>query len=242
MSWDHPRSRGEYYVPKMLTWQFVGSSPLSRGILRNSTSPFTCWGIIPALAGNTFLLIAQPYPTGDHPRSRGEYPFPARSYGISSGSSPLSRGIQGRPRSPRGAGGIIPALAGNTNLPGVGCIWFRDHPRSRGEYPTRWSSMSVRSGSSPLSRGIPSRQNDGHHHVRIIPALAGNTASSPTTGAMSSDHPRSRGEYRSVGHEPALPGGSSPLSRGIPSLHVSVTSPPRIIPALAGNTRHGHSC
>ena len=51
------------------------------------------------------------------------------------------------------------------------------------------------------------------------------------------DHPRSRGEYRwSIGERGNLEG-SSPLSRGIPPVRRSCGILPRIIPALAGNTR-----
>ena len=71
--WDHPRSRGEYYLPDEFAVFNNGSSPLSRGIpgLRFPGS----WAsrIIPALAGNTYGGKIEDIYVGDHPRSRGEY-------------------------------------------------------------------------------------------------------------------------------------------------------------------------
>ena len=72
--------------------------------------------------------------------------------------------------------------------------------------------------------------------LRIIPALAGNTATHNDNAQTSEDHPRSRGEYAPCrGCCPAV-WGSSPLSRGIQGSMVRITGGARIIPALAGNT------
>ena len=53
LSWDHPRSRGEYFLKPLLKVLHVGSSPLSRGILTVKGKNIDWPGIIPALAGNT---------------------------------------------------------------------------------------------------------------------------------------------------------------------------------------------
>ena len=132
----------------------MGSSPLSRGILRLRDRKVVTVGIIPALAGNTVANHDYGGHVWDHPRSRGEY---ATMYGFSirtAGSSPLSRGIQGREDAGRGAGGIIPALAGNTCCRSRSVVGNRDHPRSRGEYTVIYPINYGRRGSSPLSRGI----------------------------------------------------------------------------------------
>ena len=50
---DHPRSRGEYFVPDAKHQPIPGSSPLSRGILRSVSIMAGISRIIPALAGNT---------------------------------------------------------------------------------------------------------------------------------------------------------------------------------------------
>ena len=74
-SWDHPRSRGEYFmVPPSLVIS-LGSSPLSRGIRGGVPGPEPGLRIIPALAGNTSRIPESCYGLADHPRSRGEY-FP----------------------------------------------------------------------------------------------------------------------------------------------------------------------
>ena len=151
---DHPRSRGEYGV----LWEPLGlppgSSPLSRGIRAKNVFDRYAGRIIPALAGNTPRRGLFLWSIWDHPRSRGEY-RDVSSLSISLlGSSPLSRGILWKSTTRVVIGGIIPALAGNTVL---GHQWggaARDHPRSRGEYPTRCRVCVHQQGSSPLSRGI----------------------------------------------------------------------------------------
>ena len=50
---DHPRSRGEYYIPDEASAFNNGSSPLSRGILARRPGTLVRVRIIPALAGNT---------------------------------------------------------------------------------------------------------------------------------------------------------------------------------------------
>ena len=94
---------------------------------------------------------------------------------MSSGSSPLSRGILLRTQEQHGVAGIIPALAGNTArlvLPRSGPP---DHPRSRGEYTEAARQVGADTGSSPLSRGILNSSLIREVVFRIIPALAGNT-------------------------------------------------------------------
>ena len=111
-----------------------------------------------------------------------------------------------------------------------------DHPRSRGEYSDPLGVLFTHTGSSPLSRGIHDAINLAANHIRIIPALAGNTAIVTRTTSTSSDHPRSRGEY--YGNSPCCVHnqGSSPLSRGIRGHLPGGCGQGGIIPALAGNT------
>ena len=192
--------------------------------------------IIPALAGNTLTKLVNDSSLKDHPRSRGEYCVPENSGRASEGSSPLSRGI----RLTRGFAyhrrRIIPALAGNTlwKLPFL--MEWRDHPRSRGEYPVYIGLRTQLNGSSPLSRGIRAINNMKETYVRIIPALAGNTSQRRSPTNPSRDHPRSRGEYWDGKRQGTLCFGSSPLSRGILGIHSPRALRVWIIPALAGNT------
>ena len=151
---DHPRSRGEYGNLAGDVDRAEGSSPLSRGILTIGQDIEGAHGIIPALAGNTPSPGSSTTPSGDHPRSRGEYFIGSPTCSVRGGSSPLSRGIPGRSRGEDTAARIIPALAGNTDLGKIGAVLDADHPRSRGEYPNLDGCLARSEGSSPLSRGI----------------------------------------------------------------------------------------
>ena len=90
--------------------------------------------IIPALAGNTDVMLTWAAKQPDHPRSRGEYSVVREDQMRALGSSPLSRGIPGGAVCAGCGGGIIPALAGNTDGTASLVELHRDHPRSRGEY------------------------------------------------------------------------------------------------------------
>ena len=174
--WDHPRSRGEYELIGTMAGTLDGSSPLSRGIRgvvhRNRSARW----IIPALAGNTRTKCGALARHQDHPRSRGEYAGPAATIRAGTGSSPLSRGIQGGRDARRRVTGIIPALAGNTPTRTTYVPRWWDHPRSRGEYVGRGLGRKAPNGSSPLSRGIRISGGVRFPMVWIIPALAGNTS------------------------------------------------------------------
>ena len=111
---DHPRSRGEYGLDAGLAVGDIGSSPLSRGIRRPVERQGASVRIIPALAGNTKPTLPRTERQEDHPRSRGEYEQRRHRHQQWPGSSPLSRGIQGRPKECPDMKRIIPALAGNT--------------------------------------------------------------------------------------------------------------------------------
>ena len=213
---DHPRSRGEYKACTALARRSQGSSPLSRGI--------------------PLLGVEQPPPTGDHPRSRGEYAASRGCGGDRIGSSPLSRGIHDGCPFFGSAGGIIPALAGNTAEAVERGGDKSDHPRSRGEYFGSAGVFLPGWGSSPLSRGIRRHPLHRNRAVRIIPALAGNTAARSASRPATRDHPRSRGEYPHSRTKPERNTGSSPLSRGIRLCCWPCRASGRIIPALAGNT------
>mgnify|MGYP001012420327 CR=1 FL=1 len=171
--------------------------------------------IIPALAGNTITADQIACLLADHPRSRGEYRAKDVLMVIDDGSSPLSRGIRLGCRFLGRSSRIIPALAGNTRDPARATPQGGDHPRSRGEYLFHYPTPPAHWGSSPLSRGILSVTGILVEPGRIIPALAGNTASSRAVAAGSGDHPRSRGEYLGVWWICWGRCGSSPLSRGI---------------------------
>ena len=112
---DHPRSRGVYIVERRPYSGGPGSSPLARGLRRLRRPVRVGGGIIPARAGFTRFRTAWRAAFGDHPRSRGVYPFWKSPTTARTGSSPLARGLPSPPRSSTPRRRIIPARAGFTH-------------------------------------------------------------------------------------------------------------------------------
>ena len=133
------------------------------------------YGIIPAYAGNTWLVIPWVKCVKDHPRVCGEHTPPASRFAAAPGSSPRMRGTPHPQRSAPCGRGIIPAYAGNTRR---SCsMWSHcwDHPRVCGEHRELENTVSVNRGSSPRMRGTLVGGGVGRAVCRIIPAYAGNT-------------------------------------------------------------------
>ena len=173
----------------------------------------------------------------DRPRSRGVYTSGSRCSLENHGSSPLARGLHGRPLAPQPVNGIIPARAGFTRPAGAPRGARPDHPRSRGVYAKEIGAATPKDGSSPLARGLLALRHLILGSLRIIPARAGFTPGKRCQWLGISDHPRSRGVYGGdVGRAP-LRQGSSPLARGLPQMIDIILPPLRIIPARAGFTR-----
>ena len=70
---DHPRIRGEHYMPTEKEIMQRGSSPHSRGTPALICACSSSSGIIPAFAGNTRLRSGPECAGQDHPRIRGEH-------------------------------------------------------------------------------------------------------------------------------------------------------------------------
>ena len=220
---DHPRSRGVYHAFSSGLMVLVGSSPLARGLLEGADRRDDALGIIPARAGFTRDHERPRVHGWDHPRSRGVYArsgaarspgswiIPARAgftrghrrrQEARRGSSPLARGLQGLVIAGPVDLGIIPARAGFTRQVDVVGPLRGDHPRSRGVYKVLGWLRRIRTGSSPLARGLPGTAGRFQPGAGIIPARAGFTRSLLHVISCSTDHPRSRGVY-----------GLSPLER-----------------------------
>ena len=172
-----------------------------------------------------------------HPRSRGENAPPRdRRRGVG-GSSPLTRGKRARPLQRRDPERLIPAHAGKTNRPRVGCYRASAHPRSRGENASELIEGLVPIGSSPLTRGKPRRCAAVGFLRRLIPAHAGKTRRRSRGLSRPAAHPRSRGENQNFWSTVLQPLGSSPLTRGKPPPKRTQRHQERLIPAHAGKTR-----
>ena len=132
--------------------------------------------------------------------------------------------------------GIIPAFAGNTDPSRHRSTRSRDHPRIRGEHSRLHLVLNRRPGSSPHSRGTPSRCQWMFSIPGIIPAFAGNTVPLSMDVFNPWDHPRIRGEHYYEMDPAQYRAGSSPHSRGTPRRIFSGGVWQGIIPAFAGNT------
>ena len=174
-------------------------------------------GIIPARAGFTRGRRRPSNSPPDHPRSRGVYGHRRAHRILCAGSSPLARGLRMGGGALGPAPRIIPARAGFTARVTCAPASARDHPRSRGVYmPSRAGSVSCL-GSSPLARGLRSR-DDWIETILV-------------------DHPRSRGVYIEFSRTLPKWKGSSPLARGLRPTNSWSASTVWIIPARAGFTR-----
>ena len=154
------------------------------------------------------------FPEWDHPRIRGEHDRHGLARTGRAGSSPHTRGARGRRRVGWSWSGIIPAYAGSTNLRKSDRIPSPDHPRIRGEHKSILTDRSMPVGSSPHTRGAPVVASRGCVPPRIIPAYAGSTSPCAARTAVWPDHPRIRGEHKSILTDRSMPVGSSPHTRG----------------------------
>ena len=193
--------------------------------------------IIPARAGFTPPRKENSNDRPDHPRSRGVYGGRDGGGHDSSGSSPLARGLPRIVHVSQRQRRIIPARAGFTVCSFVVPYEPWDHPRSRGVYATTTWTAVIIPGSSPLARGLPSRDPDRQGTRGIIPARAGFTTAASTRSTPTRHHPRSRGVYLGWMGVRGRRKGSSPLARGLPMGAFRVWGSFGIIPARAGFTR-----
>ena len=92
--WDHPRVCGEHVYLNEGREAKVGSSPRMRGAPKLSGRVWVKYGIIPAYAGSTSVVIGNFCHEWDHPRVCGEHLPPFGNSCHSGGSSPRMRGAQ----------------------------------------------------------------------------------------------------------------------------------------------------
>ena len=131
---------------------------------------------------------------------------------------------------------FIPAHAGNTASRRTRSRMWPVHPRSRGEHERGVLASKCCNGSSPLTRGTRPKGGSDNDKQRFIPAHAGNTSTRTFSAAMSSVHPRSRGEHNRLSFNCGTLSGSSPLTRGTRVNRGTRLNLGRFIPAHAGNT------
>ena len=211
----HPRLRGEHSAATLVSMQFMGSSPLTRGALMRcltvphapGSSPLTrgalfrefwrvgCEGLIPAYAGSTACGDDTAFKGEAHPRLRGEHAPQWSRILLRKGSSPLTRGARRGKTSPARYLGLIPAYAGSTPAGFLGRSSRWAHPRLRGEHVKWFQSPGGAKGSSPLTRGALKYVSKKEKLQRLIPAYAGSTPNQKWALARRKAHPRLRGEH-----------------------------------------------
>ena len=173
---------------------------------------------------------------GDHPRTRGVYPYYNKLYLSEKGSSPHTRGLRYDGGNVMVQVRIIPAHAGFTDVLRWSELEVTDHPRTRGVYATRTVFLAFSIGSSPHTRGLRLDLFKIRRCRRIIPAHAGFTGCFYCGFPSRADHPRTRGVYPAPVGDFSHHTGSSPHTRGLRGRVIGVTRPGRIIPAHAGFT------
>ena len=236
-AWAHPRSRGENHTQHQGVTQNTGSSPLTRGKLKNIGSLSRDGRLIPAHAGKTAQSRRWTDALRAHPRSRGENGSRRHAGRETRGSSPLTRGKHWPTRSVIFTGRLIPAHAGKTDDAKRSMSCFRAHPRSRGENHVTARRTHCATGSSPLTRGKPEDRRERRILRRLIPAHAGKTSCRRRRCRPRPAHPRSRGENSEIRNPSVWRGGSSPLTRGKLRRGGYRRCPTGLIPAHAGKTR-----
>ncbi|EEP20775.1 hypothetical protein BIFANG_03345 [Bifidobacterium angulatum DSM 20098 = JCM 7096] len=227
---------GEHAERVILELTKRGSSPRVRGTRYGRDLVSAPPGIIPACAGNTYIVSLATRLRRDHPRVCGEHQVRDTLYGTTQGSSPRVRGTRDGGRHDGARPGIIPACAGNTWQGYAIRPICRDHPRVCGEHVCVDGAEACALGSSPRVRGTLTVSITHGGFSGIIPACAGNTLRWSVLGLMHWDHPRVCGEHKHQRCHANRYRGSSPRVRGT---HLATTTHVLrigIIPACAGNT------
>ena len=195
MDEDHPRVCGEHQVMDDYGTMIMGSSPRMRGTHVLPCGYHAVRRIIPAYAGNTITPVRHTDLIRDHPRVCGEHERMRNLKTANAGSSPRMRGTPGMGSILGGEAGIIPAYAGNTELPACITMVSGDHPRVCGEHTLNALAVLVGAGSSPRMRGTPPLTVGTRPERGIIPAYAGNTKAVKKSRCNARDHPRVCGEH-----------------------------------------------
>ena len=125
---------------------------------------------------------------------RGEQRPPVGRNRGQKGSPPLARGTVGDSDDRCCTTRITPACAGNRSPEVMCAIRLQDHPRLRGEQPSRKDVYAQIEGSPPLARGTAVYGDFRTGYMRITPACAGNSDIYRFSPGEPEDHPRLRGE------------------------------------------------
>ena len=194
---------------------------------------------IPASAGETPIVRRSARRSAVHPRECGGNRLVAWSTEHDGGPSPRVRGKPGPPEVEIAADRSIPASAGETRP----CRALRRrravHPRECGGNADRSGKRQTPTGPSPRVRGKHPADPPLALPRGSIPASAGETPPSSSTGRPARVHPRECGGNARSSDDLISVAGPSPRVRG--KLHHVADNGdrPRSIPASAGETLRG---
>ena len=178
----------------MVNAMHLGSPPHTRGKGFPQKHTVLIYGITPAHAGKSSLLLHNLLGSRDHPRTRGE------KFGVMAGEA----GAGGSPPHTRGkaAGSvpadqprrITPAHAGKSNAKASSrrCTGGSP-PHTRGKV-RRHVRHTQKLGSPPHTRGKVDCDSLFRNADRITPAHAGKSSQNVRLCRKAEDHPRTRGE------------------------------------------------
>ena len=171
---------------------------------------------IPACAGETVIMVAQPVVQGVYPRVCGGNPPPAR---LPWGGCGLSPRVRGKPNAPLVAIPTlrsIPACAGETYPVHHDTPFPSVYPRVCGGNIAMTASGVITAGLSPRVRGKPIHRPALPDRVRSIPACAGETTRRRRFSPRIRVYPRVCGGNRRFRRRAGSGQGLSPRVRGKP--------------------------
>ncbi len=173
---DHPRLCGNDVPLIFGRLRNRGSPPLVRERLLLFFRHFYHYRITPACAGTTPPRQDHAKSPQDHPRLCGNDAPVLSVFSSSVGSPPLVRERLSNRKDSQGRWRITPACAGTTDLPIIGHMPVRDHPRLCGNDISCVQTEPLNGGSPPLVRERLSLLLAKAKSSGITPACAGTTA------------------------------------------------------------------
>ena len=132
---------------------------------------------------------------------------------------------------------ITPAHAGKSIAASFSLTSSKDHPRTRGEKRTLTSPLSGMLGSPPHTRGKVITNRYSRATTGITPAHAGKSQDMATNIVVCRDHPRTRGEKRTLTSPLSGMLGSPPHTRGKVITNRYSRATTGITPAHAGKSQ-----
>ena len=230
----YPRARGGASPCPKRESHGLGLSPRTRGSHERQPPGRPTSGSIPAHAGEPYIRSHTKGVEQVYPRARGGAVGGSSPASTMYGLSPRTRGSLIFDPTPKASSRSIPAHAGEPSEARARRAPCTVYPRARGGALYSIPHQRRRAGLSPRTRGSRRRLEPGEHHVRSIPAHAGEPPSSTSPRDTRKVYPRARGGAVAEVNSFALIVGLSPRTRGSRRLPPSASASPRSIPAHAG--------